>query len=282
LITLSISISAQIELGFIRDGNASYKEKSYTDSEENYRRALEVEATSYSGTFNLGNSIYQQGRYQEAVKHFETATAYAPDEKSRAQALHNLGNSHLKLQDYENSAKAYIEALKINPGDMDTKYNLAYAMQKLKEQQQQQQEQQQDQENQDENSEDQENKDQEQKDQEQKDQEQQEQDQQDQENKGENQQNKDQDQKDEQEQKAQDKEIDNPEEGAQDSTLMMKKEMSMEEVLKILEIMDNEEQKVQQKLRAPKGDRKKTDKDKAMIEDDLVGGPDTEGDRFRG
>jgi len=266
LLISSTFLFGQLDLGFIRDGNKEYKEKSYTNSEESYRRALEIDAENYKGLYNLGNSIYQQGRFKEAVKHFEAATAYAPDDDSRAQALHNLGNSHLKLQDFENSVKAYIEALRINPGDMETKYNLAYAMQKLKEQQKEQEKSDCDNGDQSEDSENQEQKDQEQKDQEQKDKEQKDQEQKDQENKGENQdqQQKDQGQKDEEQkeqQQAEDKKIDNPEEGSQDSTLMMKKEMSMEEVLKILEVMDNEEQKVQQKLRAPKGDRKKTDKD---------------------
>jgi len=270
LLCCSGYLFGQLDLGFIRDGNDAYKEKSYTNSEESYRRALELESTNYKGLFNLGNSIFQQGRYEEAVKHFESATAYAPDDLTRAQALHNLGNSHLKLQDYENSVKAYIEALKTNPGDLDTKYNLAYAMQKLKEQQQQQEKSDCDkgeEGEEGEEKEDAEEKDQEQKDQEQKDQEQKEQESKDKGEQGEekqDQQQKDKEEKEgekDEEQEGKDKQIENPEEGQLDSTLMTKKEMSMEEVLKILEIMDNEEQKVQQKLRAPKGDRKKTDKD---------------------
>lgn len=270
LVALSTSMFAQLDLSFIRDGNDSYNNKNYTNSEESYRRALEINTENYKGMFNLGNSIYQQERYEEAVKHFESATAYAPDDNSRAQALHNLGNSHLKLKDYENSVKAYIESLKLNPSDQDAKYNLAYALQKLKEQQQQQQEQEKSDCDNGDKSEDQEQKDQEEKDQEQKDQEQKDQDQQNQDNKGEDgekkqdEQQKDQKKGDEENEQedAENKKIENPEEGTpQDSTLLKKVEMSMEEVLKILEIMDNEEQKVQQKLRAPKGDRRKTDKD---------------------
>lgn len=270
LLILSTSLVAQLDLGFIRDGNDSYNSKNYTNSEESYRRALEINTENYKGMFNLGNSIYQQERYEEAVKHFESASAYAPDDNTRAQALHNLGNSHLKLKDYENSVKAYIESLKLNPSDQDAKYNLAYALQKLKEQQQQQQEQENsDCDNGDQNKDqEQQDKEQEQKDKENKDQEQKDQESQD--NKGEEgeekqeEQQKDQKKADEENEQedAKDKKIENPEEGTpQDSTLLKKVEMSMEEVLKILEIMDNEEQKVQQKLRAPKGDRRKTDKD---------------------
>ncbi len=270
-LSLSFSTFAQLDLGFIRDGNASYEEKNYTNSEESYRRALEVNTDNFKGLFNLGNSIYQQGRYEEAVKHFEAATSFAPDDPKRAQALHNLGNAHLKLQDYENSVKSYIESLKINPSDQDTKYNLAYAMQKLKEQQQQQEQQEKSDCDNGEEGEDGEEKEQEEK--EEKEQEEKESEEKDQENKdkkgqdGEEkkeEQQKDQKKGDEEQENedAEDKKIENPEQGEpSDSTLMMKKEMSMEEVLKILEIMDNEEQKVQQKLRAPKGDRKKTDKD---------------------
>ncbi|MCK4747177.1 MAG: tetratricopeptide repeat protein, partial [Bacteroidales bacterium] len=59
-----------------------------------------------------------------------------------AHVWHNIGNSLLESQQFAQSIEAYKNSLRLNPGDQDTKYNLAYAKKKLQEQEQQQQEQQ--------------------------------------------------------------------------------------------------------------------------------------------
>ena len=71
-----------------------------------------------------------------------------PNEK--AMLYHNLGNSLLVQKKFDPSIEAYKKALRINPNDLDTKYNLAYAI-KMKEQDQKQQQQQQNQQNQNQN-----------------------------------------------------------------------------------------------------------------------------------
>jgi Ca-activated chloride channel family protein len=78
-------------------------------------------------TFNLGDAVYKQKRYDEAIKQFQLAAQNNPDPKVKAQAFHNLGNTYLEQRKWEDAAKAYKESLKINPNDKDTKYNLAYA-----------------------------------------------------------------------------------------------------------------------------------------------------------
>ncbi|HET6991741.1 MAG TPA: tetratricopeptide repeat protein, partial [Bacteroidia bacterium] len=47
---------------------------------------------------------------------------------------HNLGNSMLQQQKYQESINAYKQALKLKPNDEETRYNLAYAQSKLKKQ----------------------------------------------------------------------------------------------------------------------------------------------------
>jgi Ca-activated chloride channel family protein len=59
--------------------------------------------------------------------------------EKRADLFHNLGNSQLMSKQYEKGIEAYKNSLRIRPKDEDTRYNLAYALAKMKEQQQQQQ-----------------------------------------------------------------------------------------------------------------------------------------------
>lgn len=121
----------------VKQGNESYENKNYKDAEKNYRDALKKNKNSYSASFNLGDAYYKQEKYDEAAQEFQALTHRATSKDSLAAAYHNLGNALLKSKKYQESAEAYKNALKNNPTDEDTRYNLAYAQQMLKQQQQQ-------------------------------------------------------------------------------------------------------------------------------------------------
>ena len=61
---------AQSETPLIRQGNKSYKQGKYADSELSYRKSLEKNNKSFEGEFNLGDALYKQGKYEEAAQHF--------------------------------------------------------------------------------------------------------------------------------------------------------------------------------------------------------------------
>jgi len=122
----------------LREGNGQYSEKKYSDAEVSYRKALESVDDVETGRFNLGDALYEQGRYDEAIGRYEDVLGSAKDDGIRARAYHNIGNAKLKNKKYEESIDAYKEALKINPADDDTRYNLEYARRMLQQQQQQQ------------------------------------------------------------------------------------------------------------------------------------------------
>src|SRR6267378_1274866 len=221
LLTPDLVAEAQSERSFIRKGNRSYKENKFTDAEVNYRKALEKNKDLHQGIFDLGDALYKQGRFGEAVEQYSSAAARTTDTPVKAQALHNLGNGLLKEQKLRESISAYKEALKLNPKDADTKYNLEYAKALLKRQEQQQQQNQ----KKDQKKDDKQKKDQQNKDQEKKEQQKQDQDKQDQQKKKEKQAQQDQKQ-------AQQK----------------KQQISKEDAARILEALNNEEKNIQKKL----------------------------------
>lgn len=133
-----VSYSQQQDKKFIKEGNKNYEEKKYNEAEKNYRQALIKNKNSYKGAFNLGDSYYKQKKYEEAAEQFQALTHKATSKDTLAKAYHNLGNSLLMSKKYQESIDAYKNALKNNPKDEDTRYNLACAQQYLKQQQQQQ------------------------------------------------------------------------------------------------------------------------------------------------
>lgn len=153
------SLSAQkAEREHVRKGNDLYGTEKYTESEIEYRKALEVNPRSIEGTYNLGNALYKQKKFPEAAEQYQLLMGQGermkdtPEGKQRlAQVYHNVGNIFMNGKDYAQSVEAYKESLRLNPHDDETRYNLALAQKLLNDQQQQDQSQNQQNENKDEN-----------------------------------------------------------------------------------------------------------------------------------
>lgn len=226
LILASASVAlAQSERSLIRDGNRQYDQKKYTDAEVNYRKALEKDKDLSAGSFNLGDAIYKQDRFEEAVREYQAAARNggAPE---KSHALYNLGNALLKGQKIPESIAAYKEALKLSPSDADAKYNLEYAKTLLQKQQQKQQNQKND-----------------------KKQDQQKQDQQKQDQQKQDQQKQDQQKQDQQKQ------------DQQKQAPMRKQQLSKQDAERILEALKNQEKEVQKKLHRKVPAKIKVEKD---------------------
>ena len=133
----SLSVFAQSENKYIREGNEYYKRHNYKEAEKSYSRTLEKNKESLDAKFNMGDALYKQKKYEDAGHLFESLTKSTKDKAKLAQTYHNLGNCHLQNKKYEDCIQAYQNALKLNPKDEDTRYNLAYAKKKLEQQQNQ-------------------------------------------------------------------------------------------------------------------------------------------------
>lgn len=152
ILLLNPLLSAQEEREYIRKGNRLYKKSEFAGSEGMYRRAHDQEGSTEDAVFNLGNALYKQGRFGEAADEFiRSAAAGETDTVRQAQSLYNLGNSLVKEQKYEEGIRAYINSLKLDPGNLEAKYNLAWAQDQLQQQQQQQDQGQNNDENQEDN-----------------------------------------------------------------------------------------------------------------------------------
>ena len=138
---------AQNERKFIRQGNKYYesamKETSKPDTvqfnkaEIEYRKAIEKKPNEAKWNFNLADALYKQNKFEESAEKFRDIAEKTTDKVEKSRALHNMGNSLLMNKKLDESIAAYKEALRNNPKDLDTKYNLLYAMNLKKKQQDQ-------------------------------------------------------------------------------------------------------------------------------------------------
>jgi tetratricopeptide (TPR) repeat protein len=138
LVLCSSVIMAQDDRQLTRSGNKDFNKEKYAEAEVSYRKALEKKNNMPEATFNLGDALLKQQRYEEAAKQFQLSAQTNPDKNIKAKAYHNLGNTYLEQKKYEEAVNAYKSALKQNPKDADTKYNLAYANEMLRQKNQNQ------------------------------------------------------------------------------------------------------------------------------------------------
>ena len=149
---------------YVRKGNKLYSDSLYINAEENYLKAIDKNSGSINAEYNLGNTYFNQQKGKEALEQYQKAATSLELERQRlsgsddatekdmadikakaAMTYHNMGTVMQATQNYAQAVAAYQEALRNNPNDHETRYNLALAMHQLKQQQNQQDQQQQDQ-----------------------------------------------------------------------------------------------------------------------------------------
>ncbi|MFN5181917.1 MAG: tetratricopeptide repeat protein [Bacteroidota bacterium] len=143
-----IIVSAQEEKNLLVDGNKAYNGSEFKKAEEKYKKSLEVKKNYTKANFNLGNAMYKNQKFEDAASQFDVAISNTNNKDTLSKIYHNLGNSYLKSKKYQEAVNAYKNSLKLNSYDDETRYNLAYAMKKLQEQQKQNQKNNQDKQNQ--------------------------------------------------------------------------------------------------------------------------------------
>lgn len=140
-ISSSGCLMAQQERKFIRQGTNEYKSDKYVESEEFYRKALDKDPKSFEAKFNLADALYKQKKIDASLKLLEELEQTEKNPQRLSQIYHNKGNIYFAANKLDESIDNYKKALKQNPNDDQTRYNLI-AAQKMKQQQQQNQDQQ--------------------------------------------------------------------------------------------------------------------------------------------
>ena len=171
LLLMAATAGAQTDRQLVRQGNRQFRKGNAADAEVSYRKAVEKQPRNAQANFNLGNALMAQRKDSLAVTQFEKAAKLETNPLRRAQAYHNIGVMCQQHQMFGEAIEAYKEALRNNPADDQTRYNLELCKRQQKQQQQNQNQQnQQNKDNKDQKDKDNKDQQQQQKDQQQKDQ----------------------------------------------------------------------------------------------------------------
>jgi len=250
------------------EANQELVRNDFIEAEAEYRRAISKSDENTAAPYNLGRAYYNRESFAEAFSRFKEAGEKADEKPTKHKAFHNMGNVFMQNKEYEKAVEAYKQALRSNPDDDETRYNLALAKELLKKQQ--------DEQNNDQNQDD-KNKDQNEDNKEKN---------QDQNNEGDQNKDKEGDQKDDQnkdkgdegdqgkqkpeenkegdgEEKEEQKKQPNQGEEPEKQPRPRPNQLSKQQIQNLLEAMQNEEKKVQEKIDAKKvkGKKIKNEKD---------------------
>ena len=231
---------------FAYKGFEANKNKKTIESEMDYRKAISKNKNNTIAQYNMGDLLFNQKAYKEASGFYQEASiSKGATKEEKHKAYHNLGNIAMQEKEYDKAVLAYKEALRNNPDDDETRYNLAVAKEMLKKNPPQNQDNQNkdknkdkkdqnNQDNKDKNQDNNQNKDQKDN---KSDENKENQDKKDQNNQGNNQNNDD---------KEGDKQENKPQQPGESS----QNKISPEQAKRILEAMSNEEKKTQEKINA--------------------------------
>ena len=114
--------------------NASLElqDNNFPIAEADYRRAISLNPGSEVPKYNLGNAYYNKNKSNEAMLRYKQAASVATSKEEKHKAFHNLGNVYMNQKKYQEAVEAYKNALRNNPNDDETRYNLALAKDMLK------------------------------------------------------------------------------------------------------------------------------------------------------
>lgn len=129
---LSSSVYAQTDRQFIRKGNKLFRNQNFVKAEVEYRKAVSKKNNNSQALYNLGTALLMQQKDSAATDMLQESGRLEKSKIRKAQSYHNIGYICQHHQMYAEAIQAYKEALRNNPMDSETRYNLALCKKLLK------------------------------------------------------------------------------------------------------------------------------------------------------
>ena len=121
---IAIIADAQTDRQFVRYGNRMFGKQQYDKAEIQYRKAVSKNPSNPQAIYNLGCALMMQNKDSAAIVQYQKAAKLEKNKIRLASVYHNIGVICQNHQMYGDAIKAYEQALRNNPKDNETRYNL--------------------------------------------------------------------------------------------------------------------------------------------------------------
>ena len=143
MLLMAVSTYAQTDRQYLRQGNKQYNAGDYANAEVSYRKAIEKNPRNPQALYNLGNALMAQKKDSASIEQFQNAAKLETNPMRKYQSFHNIGVICQSHKMYGEAIEAYKSALRLNPNDDETRYNLVLCKHQKQKQDQNKQDQQQ-------------------------------------------------------------------------------------------------------------------------------------------
>ncbi len=137
----TLNVFAQNVRDYIRRGNRQYRDSVYDKSQVQYQKGFEKDSNCVEVNYNLGNAFLHLGQPKDAMRLYEKVSKVEHDKSHRHMIFHNMGVILQSQKQFGPAIEAYKEALRCDPTDHESRYNLVLCQRQLKNEQQNQQQQ---------------------------------------------------------------------------------------------------------------------------------------------
>lgn len=134
------------------EGIKAYEKGNYEDAQKLFEEAYQNDKEYSKAIYNAGNAAYLNGNHENAENYYKQYIEGQKNDQLKAEAYHNLGNLFYKkfmndkkkaaksilnqensnekenIEDLKKSIEYYKNALRANPDDDETRYNLSSAL----------------------------------------------------------------------------------------------------------------------------------------------------------
>ena len=124
LLMITVSTFAQTDRQYLRQGNKQFNAGDYANAEVSYRKAIEKNPRNPQAIYNLGNALMAQKKDSASIEQFQNAAKLETNPLRKYQSFHNIGVICQSHKMYGEAIEAYKSALRLNPDDDETRYNL--------------------------------------------------------------------------------------------------------------------------------------------------------------
>ena len=132
LLVGATNAAAQTDRNLIRQGNRAFKTQKWAAAETQYRKAISKNQKNPQAIYNLGCALLMQQKDSLAMVQFGNAAQLEPNLFRRSKSYHNMGVVMQNHREYAQAIEYYKMALRCNPQDNETRYNLALCKKLLK------------------------------------------------------------------------------------------------------------------------------------------------------
>lgn len=134
---VSLNGFSQEENKSIAAGNELYKQGQFDKAVEAYQKALDINPNNQIARYNLAAAKYRLQKFEEAQKDYTLSAEKSTDPSLKSKSVYNEGVALTKQKKLLESIASYKQALRLNPNDADTRFNLQKALEELRKQQKQ-------------------------------------------------------------------------------------------------------------------------------------------------